>query len=158
LGRLRSSTIVVPYDWIEGEPYSVGITSSTGIQTVHDIPAAVPARDPDARAWLGYALIGLLVGVLPVALGLGWLPSLRTVSRSWMAAFRARAAGLLTFLAVDALAEALELAGALPAAFGGLGLVVLGVSASYLGLTWISGRFSRSRGGNLEGGALALLV
>ena len=46
LGRLRSTTIVVPYAWVEGDPYVVGITSSTGIQTVHQIPAAVPAQEP----------------------------------------------------------------------------------------------------------------
>ena len=37
--------------------------------------------------------------------------------------------GLLTFLAVDALAEALELQAALPGALGGPGLVLLGVAA-----------------------------
>src|SRR5918999_2172914 len=33
LDRLRSATIVVSYDWVEDEPISVGVTSSTGIQT-----------------------------------------------------------------------------------------------------------------------------
>ena len=41
LGRLRSSTIVVPYDWVEDEPIAVGVTSSTGIETVEEIAAAV---------------------------------------------------------------------------------------------------------------------
>ena len=34
LRRLRSSTIVVPYTWVENDPISVGVTSSTGIETV----------------------------------------------------------------------------------------------------------------------------
>ena len=34
LGRLGSSTVVVPYDWVEEEPIAVGVTSSTGIETV----------------------------------------------------------------------------------------------------------------------------
>ena len=38
LGRLRSSTIVVPYDWVDEEPIAVGVTSSTGIETVEEIP------------------------------------------------------------------------------------------------------------------------
>ena len=33
LGRLRSSTIVVPFSWVEGDPYTVGVTSSSGVQT-----------------------------------------------------------------------------------------------------------------------------
>ena len=49
LGRLRSSTIVVPYDWVPDEPLAVGVTSSTGIQTTHEIAAAVPTPQP-ARA------------------------------------------------------------------------------------------------------------
>ena len=40
LGRLRSSTIVVPYDWVEDEPIAIGVTSSTGIQTTTEVPAA----------------------------------------------------------------------------------------------------------------------
>src|SRR3990172_7807117 len=77
LGRLRSSMIVVPFDWVEGDPVTVGVTSSTGIQTVKEIPAAIESPVPSVKGFLGYALIGALVGVLPVALGLLWLPALR---------------------------------------------------------------------------------
>ena len=34
-----------------------------------------------ADGFLGYAIIGFLVGVLPVALGLLWLPALRRVEQ-----------------------------------------------------------------------------
>ena len=77
LGRLRSSTIVVPYEWVTGEPLAIGVTSSTGIQTTHDVAAAVETPVASPRGFLGYAAIGVLVGVVPVALGLLWLPSLR---------------------------------------------------------------------------------
>ena len=157
LSRLRSSTIVVPYDWVDEEPIAVGVTSSTGIQTTHDVPAAVLTPQPSPRGFLGYGLIGLLVGVVPVALGLMWLPALRRADRRWLAAFMALTAGLLTFLGVEALAEALELQAALPSAFGGAGLVLLGVAASALGMTFVSSRLSRG-GAGVTGLALALLV
>jgi ZIP family zinc transporter len=157
LGRLRSSTVVVPYDWVEGEPLAVGVTSSTGIETTHEIAAAVLTPRPDARGFLGYGLIGLLVGVVPVALGLLWLPSLRRASPAWIAAFMALTAGLLTFLGVEALFEALDLQAGLPPALGGPGLVLLGVAASALGMTLLSARLSRGRSG-ATGLALALLV
>jgi len=154
--RLRSSKIVIPYDWVEDEPISVGVTSSTGIQTTKEIPAAVETPEADARSFAGYALIGTLVGIVPVALGLLWLPSLRRASPHWLAAFMALTAGLLSFLAVEALSEALELQAALPSALGGVGLVLLGVAISYLALTFISSRLS---GGQALGGfALATLV
>ena len=71
-------------------------------------------------------------------------------------------AGLLTFLAFDALAEALDLQARLPSGFQGPGLILLGVAASYLGLTFVAQRFSargkRERSAPLEGVALATLV
>ncbi len=157
LGRLRSSTIVIPYDWVEEEPIAVGVTSSTGIQTTHEVSAAVLTPQPSARGFLGYGLIGLLVGVLPVALGLLWLPSLRRADQRWLAAFMALTGGLLTFLGVEALFEALELQAGLPSALGGPGLVLLGVAASALGMMFLSARLSRNRVG-ATGLALALLV
>ena len=157
LGRLRTSTIVVPYDWVPEEPIAVGVTSSTGIETVEEIPAAILTPRASARGFLGYGLIGLLVGVVPVALGLLWLPSLRRADPRWLAAFMALTAGLLTFLGVEALAEALELQAALPSALGGPGLVLLGLAASALGMTFLSTRLSRG-GTGMTGLALAFLV
>ena len=161
LGRLRSATIVVPYAWVEDEPIAVGVTSSTGIQTTHEIAAAVETPEPSPGGFLGYAIIGALVGIVPVALGLLWLPSLRRARPEWLAAFMALTGGLLTFLAIEALTEALELQAALPGALGGTGLVVLGVAASYLALTFLSQRLGRAgaaKGGTLGGLALATLV
>lgn len=157
LGRLRSTTIVVPFDWVPDDPVTVGVTSSTGIETVEEIAAAVETPEPSARGFLGYALIGALVGILPVALGLLWLPALRQASAAWLSAFMALTAGLLAFLGFEALTEAFELQALLPDALGGTGLVLLGVALSFLGMTALAGRLSRG-GGTTTGLALALLV
>lgn len=157
LGRLRSATIVIPYDWVADEPVSVGITSSSGIQTVEAVAAAFETPAPSARGFLGYGLIGVLVGVIPVALGLLWLPSLRRAQGGWLAAFMALTAGLLAFLGVDALSEALNRQAALPGGLGGPGLVLVGVAISFLTMTFISTRASRGSG-SLRGTTLALLV
>ena len=158
LGRLRSSTVVIPFDWVDGDPITVGVTSSTGIETVEEIPAAVETPGVSGEGFLGYAIIGFLVGVLPVALGLLWLPSLRRAEQRWLTAFMALTAGLLSFLGVEALFEAFELQAAVPGALGGPGLVLLGVAGSFLTMTFISSRFSGSAGGALGGVALATLV
>ena len=50
LDRLGSSTIVVPYDWVDGDPISVGVTSSTGIQVTKEIAAAVETPQRAAAA------------------------------------------------------------------------------------------------------------
>src|SRR5215210_6035285 len=137
LGRLRTGEIVVQYDWVRDEPISVGVTSSTGIETTKELTAAVRTPEASARSFFGYALIGTLVGIVPVALGLLWLPSLR------------RAAP-----------EGLELQAALPSALGGAGLVLLGVALSFLFLTAISRGLGEGGGGgsSLGGVALATLV
>jgi zinc transporter ZupT len=157
LGRLRSSTIVVPFAWVEDDPITVGVTSSTGIETVHAVAAAIETPTPSARGFLGYAIVGFLVGVLPVALGLLWLPSLRRADPKWLAAFMALTAGLLTFLGVEALSEAFQLQAALPGMLGGPGLVLLGTALSFLTITFFAARTSR-RKGLVSGLALATLV
>ena len=158
LGRLRSSTVVIPYRWVVDDPMTVGVTSSTGIETVEEIPAAVETPGVTASAFLGYGIIGFLVGVLPVALGLLWLPALRRVEQHWLTAFMALTGGLLSFLGVEALFEAFELQALVPGAFGGPGLVLLGVAGSFLTMTFISGRFAGKTGGVVGGVALAMLV
>jgi len=138
LERLRTRTITVRHDWVEGEPIAFGITSSTGIQTTHEVAAAVETTGPSAKSFLGFGIVGLFVGIVPVSLGLLWLPSLRRARPEWLAAFMALTAGLLTFLGLEALSEAFDLQTLLPSAFGGAGIVLLGFALSYLTLTFLS--------------------
>ena len=162
LGRLGSTTVVIPFFWVVDDPYTVGITSSTGIETTIEIPAAVKTVGATGLSFLGYAIIGFLVGIVPVALGLSWLPSLRQLKGHWLASFMALTAGLLVFLALDALVEALELQAKLPSAIGGVGLVLVGVAVSYLALAWVGARLSARESSKhsleLSGLQLAMLV
>ena len=159
LGRLRSATIVVPYDWVEDDPISVGVTSSTGIETVEEIAAALETPQPSAKGVLGYGLIGFFVGIVPIALGLLWLPSLRRANPRWLAAFMALTAGLLTFLGVEALGEAFDRQATLPGPLAGPGLVLLGVAGSYLTILLLGTRLGRGGdGAGVSAAALALLV
>ena len=144
LSRLRSSTVVVPFQWVDGRPLHGRDHELARNRDDNRDRRCVETRGPSPRSFVGYALIGLLVGVIPVALGLGWLPSLRRADARWLAAFMALTAGLLTFLAFDALAEALDLQATLPAGFQGPGLILLGVAVSYLGLTYVSQRSRRA--------------
>jgi zinc transporter, ZIP family len=91
-----------------------------------------------------------------VALGLLWLPSLRRADARWLAAFMALTAGLLSFLAVEALSEAFAAQAALPESLGGAGLVLLGVATTYLFMTFLARRLGGATGAT--GLALAALV
>lgn len=134
LERLEQRTIRIPHRWNPGEPYEIGVTSSSGVESLTTVPAAVADDGVRPSGIIGFALIGLLVGVVPVALGLMWLPGLRTLSQSLLAGFMALTAGLLTFLAIDALTEAFDQQARLPDALGGTGLILLGAVAAFFGL------------------------
>ena len=85
------------------------------------------------------ALIGLYVGVIPVAIGMLWLPWVRGVDPRWMRFLLAFTVGLLAFLGVDALLEGSEIAGSGGEAFGGAALVWLGAAVAYLALAGVDG-------------------
>lgn len=162
-----SRTISFPYEWIEDDPYMIQIVSSTGVPTEVEVPAAVPAQSVTSRGLAWGALIGILVGFVPVALGLVWLPALRQLSQAALAGFLAFTAGLLAFLAVDAAAEAFETQAHLIPAIGGAGVVVMGIAVSMVALALVGRALRRSAeavagttGGSaaLTGGTLALLV
>jgi len=166
IGRLGSSTITIPYPWVEGEGYGVAVFTSTGGTIEHEIPVAVETPEADAGFYGLMALLGVYVGVIPVSLGMLWLPFVRRVSHEWLRVLIAFTIGLLAFLAVDAALEGLEIAGEGPGAFGGPALVYLGALVAYLGLSGIDAHLSRRRaaaeeagGGTAPAGSyLALLV
>src|SRR3712207_7705421 len=57
------------------------------------------------------ALLGLYVGVIPVALGMLWLPWVRRVPPAGLRVLMALTVGLLAFLGLDATLEGLALSG-----------------------------------------------
>ena len=79
IARLRTATVRLQQPWIEGEAYEVALLTSTGATIAHEIPAAVetPATGPSFFALL--ALLGIYVGVIPLALGMLWLPWIRRI-------------------------------------------------------------------------------
>ena len=106
IGRLGGSTIDVQYPWIEGQAYELILLTATGATITHEIAAAVETPDADLGFYGLMALIGLYVGVIPVAIGMLWLPWVRGVDARWMRFLLAFTIGLLAFLGIDALLEA----------------------------------------------------
>jgi zinc transporter ZupT len=144
VGRLGGSEIDVSYPWIEGQDYEVILLTATGAAIDHEITAATETPDSDLGFYGLMALIGIYVGVIPVAIGMLWLPWVRGVDQRWIQFLLAFTVGLLAFLGIDALLEGTELAGEGAAAFGGAALVWLGAAAAFLGLAgvdaWLRGR------------------
>jgi ZIP family zinc transporter len=143
IGRLETATVRVTQPWVEGEAYEVALLTSTGGTIVHEIPVAVETPSADAGFFGLMALLGIYVGVIPVALGMLWLPWIRRVPAGWLRALMALTVGLLGFLAVDATLEGFELAGQGSQAFGGAALVFIGAIAAYLALSGVSSWLGR---------------
>jgi zinc transporter ZupT len=76
--------------------------------------------------------------VIPVLLGIFWFPALRQMGRRTMTFLMAVTVGLLIFLGLDTLAEALEFAAEIPSAFQGIGLIGIGAVTTFLILEAIS--------------------
>jgi zinc transporter, ZIP family len=162
IGRLATSTVVLQQPWIEGEAYEVALLTSSGGTITHEIPVAVETPATDVSFFALMALLGLYVGVIPVALGMLWLPWLKRVPPGWLRALMALTIGLLGFLAIDATLEGLELASQGSQAFGGASLVLLGAAVAFLLLTgvsaWLDQRRRAASAGGASGGQMALLV
>ncbi len=160
--RLGATTLEISYPWIEGEAYEIFVLTSSGGTVDATIPVAAETPEADAGFYGLMALLGIYVGVIPVSLGMLWLPFLGRLGRRWMSTLIAFTVGLLAFLAIDAGLEGLEIAAEAPAAFGGTGLVFVGALVAYLVLAGIDAHLSarrRARAPGVSGGAyLALLV
>jgi zinc transporter ZupT len=136
--RLGQAEIHVNYAWSEGEAYGVTVFTSNAVPFGVEIPVAFVTPQPSARTFWGFTLIGLYVGVIPVFLGIFWFPALRQLGRRTMTFLMAATAGLLIFLGLDTLAEALEFAAVVPSSFQGIGLIGIGAVATFLLLDAIS--------------------
>ncbi len=155
--RLGRATIEIPYPWVQDEAHEITLLSSTGLTFSHEIEVAT-VTPPVGPLFFGvFAIIGLYVGVIPVAIGLLWYPFLRRLERKWTHFVLALTAGLLIFLGVDALEEALQAAQDVAGAYQGSLVVLLGVVGTVLLLQSLSRRSLGDQ--NREGRrALAYLV
>ena len=155
--RLGRASIVIPYPWVQYETHAITLLSSTGLTFSHEVAVATATPKPDAHFFGVFTLIGLYVGVIPVAIGLLWYPLLRQVPRRWIDFALAVTIGLLVFLGVDTLSEAVEAAADVAGAFQGTLLVAVGALGTVLGLQTLAG--TRVQSGGAEGRmAVALLV
>jgi ZIP family zinc transporter len=145
LGHLDRTRIVIPYPWVHGETHVVRLLTSTGVTFDHEIAVAVETPRPTLRFFGVFALIGLYVGVLPVAIGLLWFPLVGRLDRRGLDFLLALTVGLLAFLFVDGTHDGLESAAAVPDSYQGIALFVFGALAAWVALDAISVYLSERR-------------
>lgn len=109
IARLGTARIAVPYPWVEGETVHLLLLTSTGVAFEHtiDVAQATPALAPATLVEL--TVVGLLLGLAPVAIGLLGYPAMRHAGPGALRFLLALTVGLLVFLMIDTLSEGLEL-------------------------------------------------
>lgn len=158
LERLGRARLEIPYPWVKDEAHVVRLVTSTGVAFDHEIPVAVATPRPGWRFFWLFALIGLYVGVIPVALGLLWYPLVGRLGPRALGFLLALTVGLLLFLLVDAAHEGLEAVERMPAVFQGVALFVFGVFAAYLGIEAFGAWLAKRQAGAGAAWVTALLV
>jgi zinc transporter ZupT len=159
VGRLEGDTVKVNYPWVEGEAYEVALVTATGGTITHSIGVATETPSADLSFYGLMALVGFYVGVIPVGIGMLWLPWVRRIDPRWVQFLLALTLGLLGFLGVDAILEGTDFAASGSQVFGGALLVWAGAAVAYLGLMGVDAKLrDRGRGATAGPWRLALLV
>jgi len=157
LNPLETAHVIIPYPWNIGEPIEILFLTSTGLTFDYEIEVASLTPKPTLAAFAQFTMLGVYVGVIPVALGICWFPFLRRLGKRGMGFLLYLTVGLLTFLVFDAFIEGLEIAENLPSNFHGPALLILGLIGAYLFLTGIEARVQK-KGRTEEGILLAWLI
>jgi zinc transporter, ZIP family len=107
VSRLGLTRIEVPYPWVEGEAHHVVLLTSTGVAIEHliEVATATPILTGSSLGML--AVVGLLLGAVPVATGLLTWPAMRSISKPALNFLLALTIGFLAFLLIDTIIEGL---------------------------------------------------
>ncbi|HLG24891.1 MAG TPA: metal transporter [Candidatus Nanoarchaeia archaeon] len=138
LEPLDKGKIDINYPWLEGDFEKITLISRNGVtfEKEIDVASITPVFN---RVYLkAFILLGIYVGVIPVLLGLLWLPFLRMLKEKWYSFLLALTVGLLVFLGFDAFSEAFDLLHKIPSAYNGIGIIVIGFALAILTLAAIS--------------------
>jgi zinc transporter ZupT len=154
IDRMGAVWLRIPYPWVSGEAHHLTFITNTGALFEHSIDVAVATPPMTGERLLFYVLIGLFVGVVPIALGMLFYPALRSGGPAVFEFAMALTIGLLAFLLVDTIEEGLEFAGQAAPQFHGATLVWLPAALTFALLMVVGHR----KGEALSGVALATSI
>ena len=109
LTKFETALVRIPYDWNEGQPYSIGLTTDDGTRFEKFVDAASLRLEVNTELIGFLGLIGFLIGIVPIMIGLLWFSFIQKLGSSKYRFFLAFTVGLLLFLAFDAIEEASEI-------------------------------------------------
>jgi zinc transporter ZupT len=143
--RLGRAQLHITYPWVEAEPHAIRVITSTGLTFDGEVELATLTPTPGLEQFAAYGLLGVYVGIIPVALGMLWFPAMRRMGRRWLGGILALTLGLLFFLLIDTFLEALEVSRSLPAFLQGVSLTLFAALFTWLGLLAVRSRGDQAR-------------
>jgi zinc transporter, ZIP family len=157
--RLGSAVVTLDYPWVQAEAYEITLHSGNSLAFSTSIPVATTTAGVSARTLWSFSLIGIYVGIVPVVLGMFWLPVLARLGPRGMTFLMSATVGLLLYLGIDATTEAFEVAGELGAPFQGAGIIGIGIVGTVLLLEAVGRRqMSSDRGEAGQRMSLATMI
>jgi ZIP family zinc transporter len=135
LKRFETALVRIPFDWNEAQPYEIGVTIDDGTRFTTEVDAAFASLEPNVDLFVFLGMIGFLIGVVPIMIGLLWYPFIKKLGKNAFNFFLAFTIGLLIFLGIDAVLEAVEISeNHLSSIFNGELLIATVVILSFLAL------------------------
>lgn len=140
LPRLSRATVRLRYPWVFGEPHAITLVTSTGTTFTGEVAIAAESPRPNASQFLAFGLLGIYIGVIPVALGVMWFPAMRRMGRTGINFLLALTVGMLVYLLLDTALEAIELSAQVAGVFQGLPLAFFAALLSWLAIVAVGSR------------------
>ena len=153
IDRLSSVRVDINYPWVEGDAHALTFVSSAGATFDHEIEVARETPKAGSNFWT-LVLLGLIVGPIPVGIGLLFRPAIRQAGEVAIQFLLGLTVGMLAFLLIDTIEEGLESA---ERAIGGLAASSLFWSAAGLSLLGLMA-LGRREGKPPEGLRLAMFI
>ena len=134
LGRIETALIKIDFPWVADEVHHLRFLTQSGATFDHTID--IVRKSPDLSWSLigDYGLVGILVGLVPVAFGMLFFPAIKTMGSEGLEFVLALTIGLLGYLFIDMVLEGLELGKRSSAIFGGAVLVLIPMVLTFVAL------------------------
>lgn len=154
LRRIETALIKIDFPWVADEVHHLRFLTESGATFDHTIDIA--QRSPDLSWSLigDYALVGVLVGLVPVAFGMLFFPAIKTVGSEGLEFVLALTIGLLGYLFIDLVLEGLELSKSSSSIFGGAVLVLIPMVLTFVALEALSQEPKKQK----DGVQIAILI
>jgi len=138
--RLGKAKLSIPFDWIKGEPVHIVLISSKSIKFEHVIDNPVITPIISIKHLSNFIMLGIYVGIIPVFLGLLWLPFFSKINSRKYNFLLSLTIGLLLFLGFNSIVEAIDLMESVPLAFQSSTLFIFSILISFLVLQMLTGK------------------